>query len=68
MRFCLNALQHGGVGKPSMNSAPRLISGSHALDPKPERACYEQGELLRNQKGGPNPYAVQYIGMTCDKK
>ena len=47
-----------------MNSA--IIS--HALDPKPERACHEQGERGRNLTGGPNPYAVQHIGMTCDKK
>ena len=47
-----------------MNSA----TISYALDPKPERACHEQGERGRNPTEGPNPYAVQHIGMTCDKK
>jgi hypothetical protein len=61
---CLNPLPDGGAGKPSVNSA----NISHALDPKPERACHEQGEQRRNPLGGPNPFAVQYIGMTCGKK
>ena len=60
----LSPLQDGVIGKPSVNSA----TISHALDPKPERACHEQGEHWRNPVGGPNPYAVQHIGMTCDKK
>ena len=47
-----------------MNSA----NISCALDPKPERACHEQGEVYRKIDGGPNPFAVQYIGMTCGKK
>ena len=41
---------------------------SCVTDPKPERACHEQGERDRKVTGGPNPFAVQYIGMTCDKK
>ncbi len=59
----------GGVGKPSVNSALLyLFIVSCGTDPKPERACHEQGELLRNQKGGPNRLPVRLHRMTCDKK
>lgn len=54
----------GALGKPSTNSA----NLSYILDPKPMRAYHEQGELYRKVKGGPNPYVVQLIGMTCGKK
>jgi len=67
-RFCLNAWMHGGAGKPSVNSASVFIDGSCGTDPKPERACHEQGELLRNQKGGPNRLPVRLHRMTCGKK
>ena len=51
-------------------SAPnfREVHQSCGTDPKPERACHEQGELCRKMKGGPNRLAVQYYRMTCDKK
>ena len=54
----------------SHNSAPNFceVHLSCALDPKPERAYHEQGEPKRKRGGGPNPFAVQYIGMTCGKK
>ena len=68
MRFRLNPLSDGVTGKPSVNSAQKIYFVSHVLDPKPERACHEQGERNRKVAGGPNPFAVQYIGMTCGKK
>jgi len=44
------------------------IDKSNASDPKPKRACHEQGELRRNPAGGPHSLAVQYYLMTCGKK
>jgi hypothetical protein len=54
----------GALGKPSTNSA----NLSYILDPKPKRAYHGQGEVCRKIDGGPNPYVVQLIGMTCGKK
>jgi len=54
----------GAKGKPSTNSA----SLSYISDPKPMRAYHGQGEVYRKIDGGPNPYVVQLIGMTCGKK
>ncbi len=34
--------------------------------PEARRAIYEQGEFRVKPKGGPNPPAVQYWGMTCE--
>ncbi len=34
--------------------------------PEARRAIYEQGEFTVKGKGGPNPPAVQYWGMTCE--
>ena len=45
-----------------------IVRLSYILDPKPMRAYHGQGELYRKIKGGPNPYVVQLIGMTCGKK
>ena len=58
----------GVVGKPSVNSASIFIIGSCVLDPKPERACHEQGEVCRKIDGGPNRLPVRLHRMTCGKK
>jgi hypothetical protein len=36
--------------------------------PEARRACHDQGETFRNESGGPNPFVVQFIGMSCGKE
>ena len=60
---CLSAWMHGGLGKPSVNSAFIVY-----IRPEAKWACHEQGESRRKSGGGPNRLAVQYYRMTCGKK
>jgi hypothetical protein len=34
-------------------------------DPKPGRSTHEQGEAEVTLSGGPNPYGLKTVGMTC---
>ena len=42
-----------------------IISGGR---PEARRAYHDQDEAFRNESGGPNPFVVQFIGMSCGKE
>jgi hypothetical protein len=46
----------------------RVLKGVfvRCIRPETRRATHEQGEGSRNTTGGPNPYQLQLVGMTCE--
>ncbi len=38
------------------------------IRPEARWACHEQDEVERKPYGGPNPFVVQRVGMTCGKE
>ena len=55
-------LRGGALVKASLKGRTKIAR----TRPEARRAIYEQGEFGVTSKGGPNPRAVQYSGMTCE--
>ena len=49
----------------------QVLIGRNIIDgggPEARRAYHDQDEAFRNGSGGPNPFVVQFIGMSCGKE
>jgi hypothetical protein len=64
-----NPVSGGGIAKASLKWALfTFVNKRVSRRPEARRACHDQGESFRNERGGPNPWIVQYLGMSCGKK